>query len=646
VSLFDEIPDLTREASVAFPVGDPLLTARLGDRATEAEILTAMASASPEEQQRLVVRLDEVRGLAVLASVQDRQVASYEAEHGVRTAHVASARSSEDWTGGFESPAVDPGIMKIEARFWYRGLDPFARSDPDEIVMRARHQAALVAGPFGVNAAEAHRIFVDEVRRLANVSSGGYRGKAAENEPSQGVSGLPLGVSPSEAPDPLNNFAPVVDPINADITEEDTDSTRAMNIEENMQDEPEDAHAPGKPMGDPSGVGVSSLPMPTGRKQGRIKTADRLFARGYDLGWTDATLGYNHRETATMDPAAADGYEAGWSDQTTGQPRGSGFELGAAKRKTQRGVDHCYAAIMGDSPEGFEATPAVLDQVISEVTRMTRFPRHAVVATLTGDTNEMVGRFWITPMIGRAMAEELVVEAEGYAPIADPSGVGVSGLPQVDETTPDVMWPWEIDDDGDKGAADVASVSTPGDSSGYPQPKAAQRKKADGGVIGPAFLQEGDRILLDGEVKTVIRSWKDSRSDHKGEYQVAFEGESGYRSFHRTVDIHLASKTSASKSDECPKCGTKTDTIMAGDKMDDADTQRAEQKHEMGSNYGREMGWYDEPDGGGDHDDYDYQYQSNGGNVTSAREAVLVEVEPSPRTNAFMATIKRNGEAR
>jgi hypothetical protein len=80
---------------------------------------------------------------------------------------------------------------------------------------------------------------------------------------------------------------------------------------------------------------------------------------------------------------------------------------------------------------------------------------------------------------------------------SDQNGQGASSLEPVEVMDNlDEMWPWELDEEGKKkgeSAADVASVPTPGGSSGYPQPtasltpqQAAFRQRVQAGLLTTA----------------------------------------------------------------------------------------------------------------------------------------------------------------
>lgn len=137
----------------------------------EAQILQAMAVATPDEQVRLAADLDALRARRRHAVQAERDI---DLANTVVTAHLTPVRvherntSGTDWISTVASGSgEDPSLaMKTEATVWFERTSAEVRADREEFAIQAQGAARRVAGRYGEQAEAARRAFLDHVAHL------------------------------------------------------------------------------------------------------------------------------------------------------------------------------------------------------------------------------------------------------------------------------------------------------------------------------------------------------------------------------------------------------------------------------------------------------------------------------------------------
>ena len=142
---------------------------------TEAQILAAMAVATPGERARLVASLDDLRAQRRLA-VQDQ--ADLDLSRQVVAAHLTPvlvhqrSNAETDWLGVVATQEQDPTIAaKTAATNWYRKVSAEVKADEEEFVIQAQGAARRASSGYGQWMAVAERAFLDHVAHLAGGES-------------------------------------------------------------------------------------------------------------------------------------------------------------------------------------------------------------------------------------------------------------------------------------------------------------------------------------------------------------------------------------------------------------------------------------------------------------------------------------------
>jgi hypothetical protein len=236
----------------------------------EAAILQALGQARPDEQVALVTDLEAVRAAKREAIAADRELDFGNAyirdvltpvvthqHHTAATDWIADITVEADWDTDTDHK------VRAEASLWYGRVSDEVKADGEEYVEQARGMARRVAGLLGDTSGRAVQAFLDHACHLNKIASPDV---GTADESGQGVSSLPVEVTVDNAPEVLPNFAPPVDPINADVAFQEPTGADAPVVQENQQETPETSSGGSAPIADASGQGVSKLPEPNDQK--------------------------------------------------------------------------------------------------------------------------------------------------------------------------------------------------------------------------------------------------------------------------------------------------------------------------------------------------------------------------------------------
>jgi hypothetical protein len=195
----------------------------------EAQILQALAVASPQEQQRLLADLEALRSQRVASRMAQAEIdmdSTVIADHLTPVVTHSYHSAATDWIDevGEEESGFDHNAMLTEATLWFRRTSSSVKADREEFAAQAQGYALRTASQFGTRAPEAARLFLDQVAHLHRTAG------TETGDNGQGVSGLPDEVPLEGHEDTLENFQPPVAPVNSWIGPEDVASTRAPNV--------------------------------------------------------------------------------------------------------------------------------------------------------------------------------------------------------------------------------------------------------------------------------------------------------------------------------------------------------------------------------------------------------------------------------
>lgn len=138
---------------------------------SEADILQAMAKASPAEQPALVALLDSLRSQRTAAIRQERDLdlaGAVVAAHLTPVATHVLHTASTDWLDAAAGPqgSGDALSMKTKATLWFQQTSAEVRADREEFAIQAQGMASREASAFGLDAPVAERAFLDHVAHL------------------------------------------------------------------------------------------------------------------------------------------------------------------------------------------------------------------------------------------------------------------------------------------------------------------------------------------------------------------------------------------------------------------------------------------------------------------------------------------------
>lgn len=195
----------------------------------EAELLRALAVATPEEQVRLMADLDALRSGRTASRMAQAEIdldatviADYLTPVSTHSYHTAAT----DWIEevGVEEGEFDHNALLTEATLWFRRTSSEVKADREEFAAQAQGYAVRTASQFGTEAPAAARLFLDHVAHLHRTAG------TETGDNANAISALPDEVPLEGHEQVLDNFQPPVAPINSGVTPEDTSSTRAPNV--------------------------------------------------------------------------------------------------------------------------------------------------------------------------------------------------------------------------------------------------------------------------------------------------------------------------------------------------------------------------------------------------------------------------------
>jgi len=148
----------------------------------EAQILAALAKATPEEQAALVRGTRCAACFAVSPASDGRRDRSRRSS-GTRSPHACGDVLASHRCDGLdrdETPVeVDPSemtnTMRTEATLWFRRVSDDVKADREEFGIQAQGKARSVAGQFGMHSPEAAQVFMDHVGHLTRKPIGSAR---------------------------------------------------------------------------------------------------------------------------------------------------------------------------------------------------------------------------------------------------------------------------------------------------------------------------------------------------------------------------------------------------------------------------------------------------------------------------------------
>lgn len=466
----DELYDLTNpyEGEDPYEDYDPYEASR-NTVEREAKLLRALGKATTEEQQVILAELDELRAGKTAAIENERSLALADTYIDRTFAPVsvhALNTSGTDWLGSIATESSLDGDetvehkVRAEATLWFRRTSAEVKADREEFAAQAVGMARRTASLLGDVTGRAQQTFLDTVTHLhrtagdndqqrdsleersqeADANDWGLQAPPGEVEPKnwpitspegetttaydkdvedlersqrrmessftgdlwdfvasptsadpsgQGKSSLPLGVTPGNAPEVFDNFAPEVAAVNADIDPEDESSLRAPMIQENKQEEV---------------------------VQASVKTAS-WYCNTHEVyvgdGNRDTHAGCKLEQRKSTDSAIHTADDRP-KCETCGSP-------------LFKGDDGKWAHTYDEGP-------------------MEREPNHEAkpVTEKTSSTDDLIFQAGLDSVFSR-LFEAGNPKSDGKpGEIADPSGQGVSSLPDPDDES--VMWPWEIDE--------------------------------------------------------------------------------------------------------------------------------------------------------------------------------------------------------
>lgn len=216
-----------REVVNATSGSDPMNTNR-----READLLEAMAKATPGEQRVLMAELDQLQANRRQARADERSLdwgAEVVADHLTPAPTFERHTAATDWLDAV-APHATPDMehrAAAEAAVWVTDRQDAVLVDANEFKAQASGVAQVFSSQYGEGAPIAREAFLSEAYRLRNLKVGNSEGIESwetthtnddDDQNGNADSALPLEVTPSGAPEEQDNFAPPVDPVNSGTT--------------------------------------------------------------------------------------------------------------------------------------------------------------------------------------------------------------------------------------------------------------------------------------------------------------------------------------------------------------------------------------------------------------------------------------------
>lgn len=439
-------------------------------RQREAELLRAMAVATPEEQVRLYADLDAVRAQQDHCHTAAREVdlGATEVLFAPRGPSAHSPHTAQtDWmaevASGYETPP-DENAVRTEAAQWWRRTSDEVKADREEFWTQARGIARRTASQYGTYASLAHAVFLDHLSHL-------HTQHLVLAEPTQ--------------------YGPDVDP--AGSTHLKPTSDDVVTVEEGVAEGPLDNFAPERYPGNPEVDPTSErlLPGSPGKEGRRRFIGQQGMGRRRTAadGQTCADCG----ATIERDPAGETNrtwhHADGASHDHEAKPAGGSGEDKQARRTATR---YCktHQVWIGEGNAANHDAACKIEERKTESSRRVAVEGTDVCSKCGDAIYNEPGVGWVSAASGDQGGTYDLCDAGGpHTPASKESSLTPRPDDQflfyeaADESVPETgepaekdkaMWPWELNGDGkqtDAGAADVAGVPTPGQSEAdYPQP--------------------------------------------------------------------------------------------------------------------------------------------------------------------------------
>lgn len=449
----------------------------------EAELLQAMAKATPDEQVRLANRLDETRA-AFRRMAQDQRDVDL-ANTIIRdtlTPVVAHTRhtAATDWFGediAEEDPTEVHQEMLTEASLWFTRLHPEVRADREEFIAQAMGVARRVASQHGLLAPQAERAFLDRVAHLHGrmEASAGLSAQAD-------VTDLASFELPTDVPDELAFEGGLTtegadDDHTAPWTTKEKDGDAESTDGTGTTTDPSTQH-------DQSGYGVSGL------------SQDEPIADDQDPMWSEDWP--QDTQGAINPPPSGAGRSAGLNtvayEPPIGIPRDrieEYMEEGRREDEQARrnrephppGSGHGWHGRgfgwIPDEDEDKTAAKTAHDTGLEDM--LDDFVDNADAARQHPRPKTWTERFrdMLHEPEDRHHASVVAADTGNNRSDRDGSyGQVPEEIEKLDDPDNRPMWPWDMEDDSDQ-ASDVAGTHTPGQGvADYPQPKKSSRLEA------------------------------------------------------------------------------------------------------------------------------------------------------------------------